>query len=251
MDFNNFNSGFNSSGSSRDRLEITDSGKSRGEEKEEKRKERMARNFGHSSSSRGRSFGSGDGRGKKVIGTIIFWCFVLFVLFSLNLKYNWIDLSATPLKLSQQEGLNSMLDSAKDLKEQKDVVAGVDKELPDIYKKNNIHDGASAFSQTEDEYLIYVYSGDENLDKEFNRFIKIYEKDVKIYRLGLNESRVEFSFNDNKYLENKYKPHFILIDRLDADEQVEEGYYFEDNLGSVIEDVNKLKQRQKIIDGES
>lgn len=247
MDFNNFNSG----GSSRDRLEITDSGKSRGEEREEKRKQKMSRNFGHSGSSRGKSFGSSDGGGKKVFGTIIFWCFVLFVMFSLNLKYNWVEFKSTPLKMSQQEGLNSMLDSAKDLKEQKDVVAGVEKDLPDIYKKNNIHDGASAFSQTDDEYLIYVYSGDETLDKEFNRFVRTYEKDVKIYRLGLDKSTVEFSFDDEKYLNNKYKPHFILIDRLGTDEQIEEGYYFEDNLGSIIEDVNKLKQRQKILDGES
>lgn len=247
MDFGDFNN-FNAKTNSRDKLEITDTGNSRAEEKEKKEKERQIQRFGNGGRNHRGSYN--DGNGFKIITKIIFWLFLLFVVFLLNLKYDWVTLEKMPLKLSQEEGVGNMLDTVKDIKEQKDIAAGVDKELPEVYKKNNIHDGVNAFKKADDEYLIYVYSGVPELDKELNRFVKTYENDVKIYKLDMNKSVVEFSFKDTKYLNNFYqKPYFVLIDRLESNSQVEEGYYFEDNLGSIIEDVNKLKQRQKLLDG--
>lgn len=242
MDFNNFdNFGSNSSGSRREKLEIGESGRTKGEEKRLRPERGNSRGFGN----RNRHRNSGGGRGQgffKIIANILFWGFMIFVLYLLNLNYGWVDLSSNK-KLTQEEGMSTLLNATKEVHRDAGINSGVVEELDAVYENNNIFDGTTAFQMQDSVYLVYAYTLEPEKDELFNLFIESYGSDVPVYPVSIESLGADIGYNALGYEDsNRFEePHFIMFSHVTGDENEPIGIYFEDELSGVITDFNSQK----------
>lgn len=238
MDFNNFDD-FGSSGNRREKLEIGDSGKSRGEEKGNNRQDAVYGNRWKRGRNRGGRNTGGMGRGFKVIANILFWAFLLLVIYLLNLNYNFVDLDFNK-KMTQEEGYATLINSTKEVHRDAGINSGMVEELDEVYEKNNIFDGSTALQLQDSVYIVYPYTLSES-DELFNLFIESYGEDVPVYPVSIEEISQDIGYNYLEYHDEARfsQPHFIMYSHVTGEENEPIGIYFEEDLGNVISDFNE------------
>lgn len=248
LDFNNFNN-FNDFGSGssnkRDKLEIGDSGKSRGEERSDARQDTVYGNRFRRGRNRGGRNTGGIGRGFKVIANILFWLFLVLVLYLLNLNYGWVDLDFNK-KMTQEEGYATLINSTKEVHRDAGINSGVVEEMDEVYETNNIFDGSTSLQLQDSVYLVYPYTLTES-DELFNLFIESYGEDVPVYPVGIENIREDIGYNYLEYYdENRFsEPHFIMYSHVTGEENEPIGIYFEEDLGNVVSDFNEALSNNK------
>lgn len=237
MDFNNFD---NNNFSSREKLEIGESGKSLGDERKEKKREKELKGRGRRGSGmRGRR-GDKTELSFKLLGTIAFWVFMVFVLFALNARFDWVSLDFNQ-KMSMEEGYTSFVNSTKDVHNDAGVNSGMVEERDEIYQNNAVYDGSGVMQLQDDVYLLYVYTLDRDKDELFNLFVESYGSDVPVYTALTDEVTQDVGYNTldentNRTLED---PHFIMYEHVNGGENIPLKLYYEEDLENVIRDFNE------------
>lgn len=125
--------------------------------------------------------GNGGGK-KKVLLVIVLIGFIIFMLVSsggIQVMTVKDIFSGSP-----NENLESMFTGIKDVERMnKRPNQPIDK----IYDKNNIYEDRVAYMQTDKEYIVYVYTGDKEMDVEFNKWVDDNQNKYKVYKLNRSE----------------------------------------------------------------
>lgn len=216
--FDDFNSQQNSNISERDRLEIDNNGKKRGESQQEKRMENMRSNpYGNNNSSKNRGLRGNSGGSRWYSFVIIFA--IVGVLIYLPIAYSNGTL-ANPLRSivsgTAKENTDSFFNSIMKFKKEGDIA--YENKWSDSYDEatektfydvNPLFMSEYLFTQVEPEYAVIVYTGDDDLDAPFIEWIEKYEAETsksklfKIYRMPLDiaveDMYVEEALTDENY----------------------------------------------------
>ena len=128
------------------------------------------------------SGGSGGGGKKKGLLVIVLIGFIIFMIVSSGgVKMMTIKdiFSGSP-----DENLESMFTGMKDV-ERMNKKRG--QKLDEVYDKKNIYEDRVANMQPDKEYIVYVYTGNETIDKEFNNWVLENQSKYKVYKLSRAE----------------------------------------------------------------
>lgn len=218
--FSNMNSSGNNLGqgsSERDRLDIDSQGLSKSE-RDNKRKQEQQQQY---ESQNKKGFGKGKNRGynsgpkeRGIFSTIIIIAIIVGIVIYLPMAYSSGSLAGPfrSLFASPEENRDNFFGAILDMdKTVNDLDADpVELEETSIYDKNNLHMESFLKTQVDPEYMVYIYTGDYELDAPFNEWITDYET---------KDTETEDSSNDPKkegYEKGKYK-----IYRLNTSELLE------------------------------
>lgn len=198
--------------SERDRLDIDSQGKSKSERDKEKQQQYEQQN---GSSGRGRfNRQRNNNGGRGVIATVLIIAVIVGTLIYLPMAYRSGSLSSPfrSLFASPEENLDSFFVSIL----QMDKTVNDLEKTPDerretqYYDTNNIFMGQFLGTQVEPEYMVYIYTGNEDKDEPFTEWVSNYESGnvpegmnttYKIYRLNI--SQIEVGTEAFDYVENE------------------------------------------------
>lgn len=221
---------YNNSGriSERERLERDADGNFRGELKNTPND----RNGGFNGSNRG-SGGNGGGNGKKIIFSLAI--LVILVIFGLSGDggFGFGNLVRT-FNSTPEENLNAMFTSIKK--------AEADNERNgrpyDIYDYNNLYGDEAVQKLVDKEYVVYVYSNNEEKNQPFNEWVEENQNDVPVYRLS---SEDVFSNHEViEYLEDD-TPMLLVYNEVEREKKELEGVIKDPELlGEVLPYINNI-----------
>lgn len=144
----------------------------------------------------------GDNRGwTGVIIAIV----IIFVLGLLMFKGGDFLTSAKRFIGTPTENLNTMQNSIVEL----ETVNKKEGDFDEVQDKNALFDESVLFYMPEKEYLVYVYTGKEDLDKTFDKFVKKYQKDIPIYKINYME--IDSNIEVKTIIESEFKPYLISM----------------------------------------
>lgn len=152
----------------------------------------------------GNGGGSGGGGG-RVKGAIIVACvlIILFVSYQAGL-FKFISFSKDPA-----ENLASML-NAVDYNHE--IVSKGDGTYGDsVYERDVIYDSGSILKMPDNLYMVYFFTGDELVDKEFNDWVIENEANYMIYRVNQKELG-DYKYYNTGFVDGKNRPFILLVD---------------------------------------
>lgn len=217
FNFDNFNSNPNNDNnySERDRLEIDSDGKKRGKQLEDKRKEQYDKYQNGNKRgmfNRGRgNFNGGSGSWWKILLTLA----VVGGLIYIPIAYKNGTLPQPLRSLvggDAQSNANTFLNDVQIFKNDSDKMYknkwsdNYDEATEtDFYDTNPLYSADYIGTQIDKEYMIFVYTGNDELDAPFKEWIENYEKEgtYKIYRIkmdiAIDNYYVEEAVTDDNY----------------------------------------------------
>ena len=223
--------------SRREQLGIDENGNSEQKLKEERysnQQQQKQSKFGRGSFGSGRGGGNGNGpKEHSLIFTLVVIALVVGIAIYLPSAYRAGSLTGPfrSLFASPQENMDSFMVG---ILQTDKTISDLDKteveiEETAIYDRNNIFQSQFLDSQVEPEYMVYIYTGDEEMDAPFDKWVADYESNTpkesesveseedsetegseetptrsnhyKIYRLNL--SQIEFDSEVFEYVDNK------------------------------------------------
>lgn len=209
-DFDNWGSDYNQP-SRRDLLEIDSGGKTTSEHKKERRKKQQER---FNEYQKGQYRGSTEGwrrwvpqrlgHGRQSEGTWLGFIVAILIIAGL-IWLVWASMNGQlrgPLRSfnsSQTANQNALTNAFLDLEEQNKNVSRDLPEWMDVYNKNRIHDVNTIHLQVYPEYIIYVYTANQDADRAFNEFVNDWETDrsnIPIYRVKYQDIGGEHYLKD-------------------------------------------------------
>lgn len=178
--------------------------------------------------------GLGTGRGKGKWKGLLILALVGFVIYMLLdggvgiTKVRW-TFNSTP-----DENLESLFKGIKDVEK---VNKKQGQSYDDVYDKNNIYEDKSAFKMVDKEYIIYVYTGDKGVDKDFNDWVKMNQGLYPVYKL--NRSNLSTQEAMIEYTTAERKPLIYIM------KEVDKGYKV---IEAVVSDAEGLKGIARVMD---
>lgn len=259
-EFENMNSGSDNY-SERDRLEIDDKGKKLGDKKQQKREQQMndfnsnpRRGFG---GGRGSGFGGGNrGGGSFLWGLIILLIVGGLIYVPIAAKNGTLPKPLRSLLNNDaQSNADNFMNDVQKFKKDSDKKFNSRGEnyeedsKPTFYDTNPLYDQKLIGEQSDLEYMVIVYTGDNELDKPFIDWVQTYEKETpkkdrfKIYRinmeLAVDNYYVQDAISDDNYNLN-YVPLLMIFHTPDKHKRL---------LDSIVKDPNQLEKVPDYLDG--
>lgn len=208
--------------SERDRLDIDSQGMSKAERDNKKRQEEQQRYGEQNKKGFGRLKSNGRGTGPKERGlfmSILIIAVIVGLVIYLPKAYTSGSLSS-PLRSifaspeqNKDNFFGAILDMDKTVNDLDEDPAVLEETI--IYDKNNLHMESFLRTQVEPEYMVYIYTGNYELDEPYNEWITNYEtKDSN------TKSETEDSSDSKKYETGKYKIYRLSMGDLAEDFEV-------------------------------
>lgn len=218
--FSNMSSNDNNLGqgsSERDRLDIDSQGLSKAE-RDNKRKQEQQQQYETSNKKgfgRNRGLGRGNNNGPKergILATIIIIAIIVGTIIYLPMAYASGSL-AGPLRsifASPEENRDNFFGAILDMDK---TVSDLDKdpievEETSVYDTNNLHMERFLKTQVDPEYMVYIYTGDYELDAPFNEWVTSYETKESESVESSDETE------EAKYEKGKYKIYRLNISEI-------------------------------------
>lgn len=268
-DFNNMNSNPENGYSERDRLEINQSGDKRGKQQSDKRQEQRDK-YNQQMNGRGGRFnkfgrnrGNGGGRGGgSWLGVFLALCVVGGLIY-LPIAYKNGTLP-NPLRslvgAKPQDNADKFLNDVQKFKKEGDKA--YENRWSEDYEENTkktFYDVNPLFNadymggQVEPEYVVMVYTGNDELDKPFIDWIEKYEKETpkkdryKIYRISFELAQenmyVQEAVTDKDYNITE-KPLFMIYNTPEKNKKVLDSIIAEKNhLDNVVQYMDDMVSR--------
>lgn len=232
-----FNSGGNNSAnynndrvSERDRLEIGADGRTRGETNQNHNQN--SRTYTPSSSPRRPSnwkywLGGGAVAGLIIIG-------------SLGGGGGFSDIFRT-FNSTPEENMGSMLTAVKQVEHENKKVG---EEKDPVYDKQNIFSDEYIDKQVDKEYAVYVYTGEESIDKSFNQWVLEAEKTIPVYRVKLENVKTNVIAMD--YVEAE-KPMVMVYNEVDkGKKELDAVIKDKDLLKNIVPHIEKIQEKKGV-----
>lgn len=205
--------------SERDRLDIDSQGLSKAEKDNKRRQEQQQqydaqnkKGFGKNKGFRSGGNGGNGPKERSIFATVIIIAIIVGTIIYLPMAYASGSLSS-PLRsifASPEENRDNFFGAILDMDK---TVTDLDKdpievEETSIYDKNDLHMESFLKTQVDPEYMVYIYTGDYELDAPFNDWITSYET---------KDSETVDSSDDSKtpkYENGKYKIYRLNISEI-------------------------------------
>lgn len=235
--FNQFNNWDNQhKHSTREKLEITENGRSLADERDQQHKERQQNGYGRGGGGFRQRGPTRISINKKLVGNLIFWGFMIFVLFMLNARFQWFTLENPFAEggLTSEESANILLEGVYDLDRQSKENVGLVEELTGAYEVNPIYQASAVRTQLDDLYMVYIYTGIPMADEHFNTFVEAYQEDIPIYTFDMNHIGSE----DLGFNLAGSTPHIVIYQRVQGDKAEVKDVFTYDTIEEIIPSYN-------------
>lgn len=173
------------------------------------------------------------GKGKAILIFLLigFLCYVFFLDGKSKISFTGIKdtFVSTP-----DENIAKLITGIKDV----DKINKQEGKL-DFYDINNIYTEDVAFKQVEKNYFLYVYTGDEEVDKSYNGWVSANTEELPIYKLDVAELEVETTLLESM----DGKPTIFLIGDVGGVKDIKTYTVDETELMGLFEEWDKVNQK--------
>lgn len=164
----------------------------------------------------------------------------LVVLGSLGGGGGFSDIFRT-FNSTPEENMGSMLTAVKQVEHENKKVG----ETKDpVYDKQNIFSDEFIDKQVDKEYAVYVYTGQKEIDKPFNKWVLSAEKQIPVYRVNISEVKQNVIAMD--YVEADV-PMVLLYNEVEKGKKELDGVIKDkDLLKNIVPHIEKLQEKKGV-----